>query len=135
MSRFVLDTNILSALMCREPKALERAAACRPANLIVVSPVAAEITYGIERLRRNTKRRALLEREYQRLREILGWADWDERAAAAFGRIKAQLEKSGQPLEDWDVAIAAAAEALEATVVTRNQKHLGRVRGLQLETW
>jgi tRNA(fMet)-specific endonuclease VapC len=121
--------------MCRDGRTLERARLLEPKALILTSVVAAEITYGIERLGNRTKRRQLLEREFQRLRSVLGWADWDESAAVKFAKIKAELEKAGQRLDDWDIAIAASSLALKARVVTWNQKHLGRVRGLTIETW
>jgi len=135
LNRFVLDTNIVSAMMCHDAKVLECARAHKPRDLILISPVAAEIGYGIARLGQRTRRRRLLLREFQQLREVLGWSDWNEQAAFAFGQIKTQLEKGGQVLEDWDIAIAATGHALQATIVTRDRKHFCRVRDLKVETW
>ena len=52
-----------------------------------------------------------------------------------FGAVKADLERRGERLDDFDVAIAAHALALGAVVATRNVKHLARVRGLSVEEW
>jgi tRNA(fMet)-specific endonuclease VapC len=131
----VLDTNIVSALMCREEQALAHARQFQPKALILTSVVMAEVNYGIERLAKRSKRRHLLERELRRLQSVLGWADWDEGSAVKFGQIKAGLEKAGRRLDDSDIAIAASSLALQAKVVTRNQKHLSRVRGLEVEGW
>ncbi len=121
--------------MSRESEALERARQHEPRQLVLTSPVAAEIRYGIERLGVRTKKRRLLEREYKRWREVLTWSDWSADAADAFGRIKSNLEKRGTPLDDWDVAIAAAAESLKATVVSRNVDHFRRVRSIDVQRW
>ncbi len=45
------------------------------------------------------------------------------------------LRASGELLEDADILIAGIAIAKEATLVTRNLKHLGRIAALKLETW
>ena len=46
----------------------------------------------------------------------------------AFGAIKADLERRGTRIEDFDVAVAAHAVALEATLVTDNITHMKRVK-------
>jgi tRNA(fMet)-specific endonuclease VapC len=38
-------------------------------------------------------------------------------------------------VDDFDVAIAAHAIAHDATVVTRNVRHLVRIRSLRVEEW
>jgi len=53
----------------------------------------------------------------------------------ALGAIKADLERRGVRLEDVDVAVAAHAVALEATLVTGNVAHMARVRNLPVEDW
>ena len=53
----------------------------------------------------------------------------------AFGRIKAALERSGKPIDDFDVAIAAHAVVEGASLVTFNTRHMERVPALSLEDW
>jgi tRNA(fMet)-specific endonuclease VapC len=60
---------------------------------------------------------------------------FDELAGRHFGRLKAQLESSGNRLADLDLQIAAICLAAGATLVTHNTRHFGRVEGLQLEDW
>jgi tRNA(fMet)-specific endonuclease VapC len=52
-----------------------------------------------------------------------------------FGDVKADLERRGERVDDFDVAIAAHALASGAAVVTRNVRHFARVRGLDVEDW
>jgi predicted nucleic acid-binding protein len=52
-----------------------------------------------------------------------------------FGRIKANLEVQGLRLADLDLIIAASALTRNLTLVTNNQRHFGRIRGLKLTNW
>jgi tRNA(fMet)-specific endonuclease VapC len=52
-----------------------------------------------------------------------------------FGRLKAELEKAGSPLDDFDLIIASCAIAHNLTLVTNNEKHFKRVSGLKQANW
>jgi len=52
-----------------------------------------------------------------------------------FGMLKASLQKSGTPLDDFDLAIAACALGNNLTLVTNNTKHFNRIEGLRLTNW
>lgn len=60
---------------------------------------------------------------------------WDDRVSARFGGLKAELERRGERLEDFDVAIAAHALAQGATLVTHDAALGTRVAGLDVEDW
>lgn len=49
--------------------------------------------------------------------------------------IYAQVRKSGQPIDDIDLLIAATAVANGLTLVTHNQKHFQRIVQLEVENW
>lgn len=55
--------------------------------------------------------------------------------AEVFGVLKAQLEREGSRLDDFDLAIAACALSYDLTLVTNNEAHFGRVPSLRLENW
>lgn len=52
-----------------------------------------------------------------------------------FGIQKAKLEKSGIPLDDFDLIQAACAMTHNFTLVTNNIKHFERIEGLKLSNW
>ncbi len=52
-----------------------------------------------------------------------------------YGFLKASLEKSGIPLDDFDLILASCALAHNLTLVTNNLKHFQRVEGLKLANW
>jgi tRNA(fMet)-specific endonuclease VapC len=131
----VLDTSAVSALMRREERVLARIRDLRPGDLVLCSPVAAEIQFGLARLPEGSRRRVLLEAEYARLRAVVPWSDWTEAAAAAFGSQKAILERAGTPVGDMDIAIGSVALSLGAAVATANARDFRRLQGLQVEDW
>jgi tRNA(fMet)-specific endonuclease VapC len=56
-------------------------------------------------------------------------------SAHAFGSLKATLENSGVPLDDFDLALASCALAHNLVLVTNNTRHFRRVKGLKVENW
>jgi predicted nucleic acid-binding protein len=131
----VLDTSAVSAVMHGMPSALDRLRAERPDAIVLITPVAAEIRFGLERLPRGSRRRRLLETEYAKLRHVARWEDWTEDAAMEFGRQKARLTKLGTVIEDFDISIGSAAIALGARLATLNIRHMERLAGLAVEDW
>ena len=130
----VLDTNAVSALMRGDQRAIERLRQLDRSDVAVPQPVLAEIAYGIARLPRS-RRRAELERRADLIRSEIPRADWTDAVSAAFGTVKATLERSGKRIEDFDAAIAAHALAVGATLVTANVGQVTRVPGLAVEDW
>jgi len=55
--------------------------------------------------------------------------------AEVFGMLKADLERKGIPLDDFDLALAVSAVARNLVLVTNNTKHFKRIEGLRLENW
>jgi tRNA(fMet)-specific endonuclease VapC len=132
--KYLLDTNIVSDLMAGRPEILERLARIPRDSVAIPQPVVAEIEYGIARLPRS-KRKERLRQRFTLVQQEMLRADWTDEVSVHFGTIKAALERRGQPIEDFDVAIAAHAIAAGARLVTSNAAHLSRVPGLQLEDW
>ena len=131
----VLDTSALSRLMQAEPVALGHAGGHRPGDLFVVPPVAAEIQFGIARLRAGSKRVQLLRSQYRRWRVLAEWLELTEAASDIFGEQKARLEGRGVLIEDMDIAVAAIAIAHGFGVATCNARHFERVEGLRVDDW
>jgi tRNA(fMet)-specific endonuclease VapC len=131
---YVLDTNVVSALMRGEEPCTARFTSESPNDVFVPHPVVAEIRYGLARLPRS-RRRAALSSRADMLFGAITRAHWTDDVSEHFAKAKADLERRGQRLEDMDVIIAAHALAMSATLVTRNVRQLSRVKGLVLETW
>ena len=132
--KYVLDTNVLSALMKGQDVAVERLLATSRREVALPEPVAAEIAYGISRLAPSRKR-AQLEARFALFRNELLVVPWTADVSNHFGRVKAALEKRGTLIEDFDIAIAAHALAYGAILASANGKHLRRIPGLDVEDW
>jgi tRNA(fMet)-specific endonuclease VapC len=113
---------------------LERLRAVEKPDVGLPQPVIAEIEYGLARLPRSRRRDALRAR-FDLICSELPHAAWTDAVSARFGTIKAELERRGRPIEDFDLAIAAHALAHEAVLVTSDASHMPRVRGLVIEDW
>ena len=103
-------------------------------DVSVPQPVLAELAYGLERLPRS-RRKDHLRALYLLIRDELARMPWTDEVTEQFGRIKAALERRGERLEDFDVAIAAHAAAAGAVLVTANVGHMARIPGLDVEDW
>lgn len=131
MTRYLLDTNILSDLI-RNPqgKAAKRIAKVGEDNVCTSIIVAAELRYGCAR---SGSRRLIAAVE-----ELLSEIDilpFDVPADAAYGMIRTAQEASGKPIGGNDLLIAAHAQAIAAIIVTANEGEFKRVRGLKVENW
>ena len=56
-------------------------------------------------------------------------------SAEIFAMLKAELEKAGTPLDDFDLILGACALSHDLILVTNNLKHFKRIQGLKLENW
>jgi tRNA(fMet)-specific endonuclease VapC len=127
---FLLDTNQLSALVNdpngRCAQRIRRAADQAFTSVIVV----AEVRFGLSK-RPAARLRELTEAVIDSIRI----EPWDSPADVRYGEIRAYLERKGVPIGANDLFIAAHALALDATLVTANERELRRVPGLKVENW
>jgi tRNA(fMet)-specific endonuclease VapC len=131
----VLDTSAFSAAMRNEPAMAAFLKARPPGEIAVVPPVVAEIEHGIQRLQPGSRKRTLLSDRQTSLLSAIRVLDWTPQSSARFGGIKAALERAGQLIDDFDIAVAAIALAHDAQVVTANLPQFTRVEGLRCRHW
>jgi predicted nucleic acid-binding protein len=123
----LLDTNVLSALMQREPDKMAAAWLDKqpPESVWTTSITVFEVRMGLELLAPG-RRRAHLEQQFDRLLadELDGRVQlFDRTAAEAAGTIAASRQRAGRTVEIRDVQIAGIAGARRATLATRNLRH------------
>jgi tRNA(fMet)-specific endonuclease VapC len=131
MTRYVLDTNHVGALLRENAAPLwTRMNAMDRAEYGLCRPVIAELWYMVfnstQVATNSTRLRALL-------RQFHVW-EFDENAAVEFGRLRAELRRSGTPLPMMDVLIASIARSNRLTLVT-NDRHFQSVRQLAISNW
>lgn len=133
--RYVLDTTAFSAVMKRDPALMNILKNYRPSDIVTVPPVVAEIQYGIKRLRNASKKVLLLKAERDRVLSVINVLPWHAEASKRYGAIKANLERRGKIIDDFDIAIAAIAISSNCGVLTANLKHFERIKDLETLSW
>ncbi|MBE0617313.1 MAG: PIN domain-containing protein [Proteobacteria bacterium] len=103
----------------------------RYGEICVSSITLAELRCGVVKSQQRSKNKDRLERFLARFED----RDFDQRAAAAYGEVRAQLEAQGTPIGPLDTLLAAHAISLGATMVTDNIREFSRVTGLVVENW
>ena len=131
---YLIDTDTLGNLLSKRPsvRLLRRLSATSPSQQFTSTITAGELYYGIERSSQSEKLRKRLEDEVWPRVTVLSF---DVKAAEVYGRLRAELERKGEPLSDPDLMIASIALANSLTLITGNTKHFKRVNELQIENW
>jgi tRNA(fMet)-specific endonuclease VapC len=129
--RYLLDTNIVSDLI-RNPqgRVAEHINQIGEQSVCTSIIVAAELRYGASR--------KASPRLMEQVEAVLGAMDvvpFEAPADAAYGLLRARLEKAGRPIGGNDLLIAAQAIALGYVLVTDNQKEFVRIEDLTCENW
>jgi tRNA(fMet)-specific endonuclease VapC len=130
----LLDTNVCITLINRRPgheRLLERIDGRAYGELLISTITLAELEFGVAKSTRGAENRGRLELFLARFEA----ATFDERAAAAYGPLRATLEAGGTPIGPLDALIAAHALALDAALVTNNVREFRRVPRLKVENW
>lgn len=128
--RFLLDTNVISDIV-RNPGG--KAAAAYEARLddcCTSIIVACEIRFGIAK----SPAAAVSVRAASFLAGIVT-EPFEPPAEEAYGRLRAELERLGNPIGANDLFIAAHSLALDCILVTANEREFRRVPGLRVENW
>jgi tRNA(fMet)-specific endonuclease VapC len=130
----LLDTDIVSHLLRPDarPELVRRLRQVPLANRFISAISIGEILYGIELSGAHEAIRRSLETDFIPRIEVL---PFDLEAARTYARIEAQLHRTGRPLDEPDLRIASIAVANKLTLVTGNEGHFRRIRGLRVENW
>jgi len=128
----VLDTNTVSALMKGHPAIAARMIATTRADVGITQVTVAEIEFGLRYLPASRRRR-LLQEQWNVISPELMRLPWDDQVSRAFGERKARFERAGKRMSDFDLAIAAHAIAHGAIIVTADEG-FDRL-GIRRENW
>ncbi|HVW22808.1 MAG TPA: type II toxin-antitoxin system VapC family toxin [Opitutaceae bacterium] len=121
---YLLDTNVIcEATRPRpDPAVMEWLAAAEEDCLYLSAVTLAEVQRGVSRLAPGTRRQGIQRWLDEDVRERFGdrILPLDDAVASAWGRLMAEIESKGRPMDSLDGFIAATARAHDLTVVTRN---------------
>jgi len=131
VTRYVLDTNILSALIKKEAVVFQHAstALLNNAEFLLCPVVFYEAYRGF--LHRDAHRQLAF---FQKLINTFTWDEFDRADWEQAAQMWANLQRQGQPLPDADLLIGTYAMRRDAIIVTDNSRHFARL-GAPLENW
>ncbi len=129
---YLLDTNICIYLIREKSPKIEAKFRSHSITEVGISSITfSELQFGVEKSQYPEKNQEALNFFLAPL-EIF---PFDERAAIAYGKIRAKLEKQGNVTGPLDLMICSHALALYAILVTNNVKEFPRVKNLKIENW
>lgn len=90
-----------------------------------------ELLFGAKKSKNHERNLAVV----YRIKELFPIIDIDKAIIETFSELKADLSKTGSPIDDFDLLIAATALTMNLALVTNNEKHFNRIKGLKIENW
>lgn len=130
--KYMLDTNICVYIIKKKPEhVFQRLRENMDEGISISSITLAELEYGVAFSVQQEKNADALA-QFLAMIEVL---PFEERAAAEYGLIRADLRRKGTPIGALDELIAAHAKGNGLVLVTNNTREFERVAGLAIENW
>jgi tRNA(fMet)-specific endonuclease VapC len=132
MKRCTLDTNIITAFLKNDLRAVEKVSGyLENFDKLSINVIAYyEILRGLKDLGNEEKLRRF--GDFIEENELV-WIRKETVEKAA--EIYAYLKKNGNLIEDADILMAAIAIVEDLTLITNNPNHFKRVKSLRLDNW
>jgi tRNA(fMet)-specific endonuclease VapC len=131
---YLLDTNVCIALINGSSSKVRGrfAQVLRQKAALATSPIVVhELWYGVAK----SELAAQNARALAVFLSSLAVVEYSAKDAQAAGEIRAELERMGARIGEYDTLIAGQAYCRNLTLVTANTREFERVRGLNVEDW
>ena len=130
--KYLLDTNICIALIRQKsPAVVKKLVSLKPGDVALSSITLAELVFGAEKSTKKEENLIAL----QQFMLPIELVHFDQQAAIAYGKIRADLERTGKIIGAMDMLIAACALSLDLILVTNNVREFSHVHELVIEDW
>ncbi len=130
--KYVLDTNACIRILKGDaPSMLRKIDHVSNDNIVIPAIVRFELYYGAYKSGRSVE-------TLKRLNDFLEafeHADMDSRVGEIAGKLRADLERKGQPVGPYDLLIGATALSLGCILITHNKREFSRIDNLVIEDW
>ena len=130
--RYLLNTNFCIYIAKHNPPAVRARFEQLRADELAMSVITlGELRHGAEKSQARAKALAAL----KQLQSAIQVMPLTHAAGEHYGQIRGALERTGQPIGNNDLWIAAHARAEGWVLVTNNEREFRRVEGLAVENW
>jgi tRNA(fMet)-specific endonuclease VapC len=127
--RYMLDTNICSAVIKRREESLLRKFDAEAGRMCISTITLSEMLFGAEK-----RGSPALDAAVRDFAACIGVVAYDEAAATHYGQLRAELERLGALLGANDLFIASHARSMGLILVTDGAA-FARAPGLRVENW
>jgi len=128
---YMFDTDTISFFMKDNPKSVRIKVLKQQKNEFCISAITyAELMFGLKK--NYSKQLDFWLKEVLAMFKVISF---DDTSSVIYGDIRTALEKSGSPLDNMDMLIAASALTEGAVLVSHNVKHFSKIKGLKVEDW
>ncbi len=130
--KYLIDTNICIYITNKRPaKVIKKFRQFEMGEIGTSTITVSELQYGVTK----SEHREVNQQRLQEFLAPLEILNYDGMAAKAYGDIRFQLEKSGQPIGPLDLLIAAHALSRNLILVTNNETEFRRIENLKVVNW
>ncbi|MHA4736733.1 type II toxin-antitoxin system VapC family toxin [Dyadobacter sp. MSC1_007] len=130
MKEYLIDTDIAIYFMKGKFDLQNRFDSLIPEQCYISEITLAELKFGVEKSERREQNLRVLRTFLTGVQILPIFHSLD-----LFAKEKARLQKTGTPLDDFDLLIGVTAVTHHLTMVTNNSKHLERIDEIVLENW
>ena len=128
---YLIDTDIiiysLSGMPIVQENIIKTAQDAKAISVITYG----ELRFGAAKSKHKMKNLATV----KRIAELFPVIDLQKDIMDIFGELKASLQKKGSTVDDFDLLNASMALYFNYTIVTNNEKHYKRIKGLKIQNW
>jgi tRNA(fMet)-specific endonuclease VapC len=128
---FLIDTDIiiysLKGMTAVNENMMANAQAPKAISVITYG----ELRYGAAKSQQRAKNLAIV----KRIAELFPVVELNIGIMDIFGELKADLQRKGTVIDDFDLVNASTAMYLNYTIVTNNESHYKPVSGLNVQNW
>jgi tRNA(fMet)-specific endonuclease VapC len=129
--KYLLDTNICIYFLNQDKLIVEKMNSIAINDMAISIITIAELQYGAfnsNKVKENLKR-------INFLKDTVKIINLNTKITEEYARIKSELRKSGNLIDDFDILIGSTAIVNNLILVTNNQQHFNRIDNIVIENW
>ncbi|MEO6229465.1 MAG: type II toxin-antitoxin system VapC family toxin [Ferruginibacter sp.] len=130
MKKYLIDTNIAIFYMKGKFQLEAKFDKATVDNCFISEMTLAELKFGVEKSEKPEKNKKALDNFLTGVQILPIFHSLD-----LYAKEKARLQKSGTPIDDFDLLIGVTSVTHKLTMVTNNTNHFKRIIGIKLEDW
>ena len=130
MKKYLIDTNICIYYINGKYNLDKKFRLVKKENRFISEISLAELKFGVKNSESPEKNQKALENFLSGVQILPIFNSLD-----FYAEEKARLRKIGTPVDDFDLLIGSSAVANDLVMVTNNEAHFKKIKGIKIENW